>query len=249
MEAPSAVRLAVTLALLVVLAGVAVSWTRTHVLREIAVAVARGSVQLILVAGVIGWIFAHPGALVPYLLVMVTVATLTATRRAGRDWRLAPRLALAISAGAAGVVLISTTTGAISRDANTLLPYTAQVIGGSMVAASLAAGRFRDDVASGWPEVEGWLTLGASPRQAVADLGRRAVARALVPPVDQLAGAGLVTLPGAFVGLLLAGARPLAAAELQLLVLVGMVAAEAVSAALTVTLIAASLGRKRPALV
>jgi putative ABC transport system permease protein len=48
-----------------------------------------------------------------------------------------------------------------------------------------------------------------------------------------------VTLPGAFVGVLLGGGSPLQAGAVQLLVLVGLLLAEAIAAALTVEVIAA----------
>ena len=104
----------------------------------------------------------------------------------------------------------------------------------------------RDDTVAQWGEVEGWLALGATHRQAIRDLGRRAVARSLVPALDQTRTAGLVSLPGAFVGLLLGGATPLQAAQVQLLVLVGLLAAQSVSAALTVTLVGPSFARYQP---
>jgi ABC-type iron transport system FetAB permease component len=51
-------------------------------------------------------------------------------------------------------------------------------------------------------------------------------ATALVPALDQTRTVGLVTLPGAFVGVLLGGGTPLEAGAAQLLVLVGLLAAE-----------------------
>jgi putative ABC transport system permease protein len=48
---------------------------------------------------------------------------------------------------------------------------------------------------------------------------------------------GLVTLPGAFVGMLLGGASPVAAGAVQLLVLVMLLAVGTVAAAVTVELV------------
>jgi len=247
MASLSVIRLLIAVVALVIIAAGAARFARAPVLGDLLIATVRGTAQLFGVALVIGWIFTHPGALPVYLTVMLTVATLTATRRSGQGLPVAPRLAVAISVGAGVVIAVATVAGAVTTDARTLLPYAAQVIGGAMIATSLAAGRMRDDVATNWDEVEAALALGAHPGQAVARIGQRAVARSLVPPIDQLAGAGLVTLPGAFVGLLLAGAAPLRAAELQLLVLVGMLAAETVAACVTVVLVGPALGRVRPA--
>jgi UDP-glucose/iron transport system permease protein len=76
-------------------------------------------------------------------------------------------------------------------------------------------------------------------RQATADLVAVAVGEALVPALDQTRTTGLVTLPGAFVGALFGGASPLAAARFQLVVLVGLLAAESVAAVVLLRLLAA----------
>lgn len=65
----------------------------------------------------------------------------------------------------------------------------------------------------------------------------RSAADALLPALDQTRTVGLVTLPGVFVGLLLGGATPLEAGVAQLLVLVALLAAEAMAAGLTVELL------------
>jgi putative ABC transport system permease protein len=56
---------------------------------------------------------------------------------------------------------------------------------------------------------------------------------ALLPALDQTRTVGTVTLPGAFVGLVLGGASPLDAGLIQLVVLVSLLAAEAIAVAVT----------------
>ncbi|MEV4898354.1 ABC transporter permease, partial [Nonomuraea sp. NPDC055795] len=56
--------------------------------------------------------------------------------------------------------------------------------------------------------------------------------------LDQTRTVGLVTLPGAFVGMLLGGATPLAAGLVQLVVLIALLAAEAVACVATIELAA-----------
>ena len=136
--------------------------------------------------------------------------------------------------------------GALAFSARTSVPFVAQLVGGAMTATSLAGQRFTDDVSAGWAEVEGWLAIGATAAQAVATMGRRAAARALVPAIDQTRNVGLVVLPGAYVGLLLGGASPLEAGRIQLLVLVGLLAAETIAAVVVTHLLAPTLGAVRP---
>lgn len=241
--------LAQTAAAFVLLAAVSLgvmSLSRLHVRRDYAGAAVRSVVQLTLVAIIVAWVFAHPAGVAGYLLVMLVAAALTSARRVRLAWRQAWLCAVPIAIGAAvavGPVLI---TGALPVEARTVLPFTAQIIGGSMTAVSLAGGRFRDDTHASWEIVEGYLALGASPRQAVTGVGRRAVERSLIPALDQMRSAGLVVLPGAFVGMLLGGATPAEAAQVQLLVLFALSAAATTSATMVVWLLAPRFGGLRP---
>ena len=76
---------------------------------------------------------------------------------------------------------------------------------------------------------------------------RERAADALIPVLDQTRSVGLVTLPGAFVGMLLGGASPVQAGAVQLLVLVGLLAVQTVAVLITIELVAA--GRFDPAAV
>ena len=56
-------------------------------------------------------------------------------------------------------------------------------------------------------------------------------------------------LPGAYVGLLLAGASPAEAGRVQFLVLLGLLVAESIAAVLVTRLLAGSFGRQKPTAV
>ena len=126
----------------------------------------------------------------------------------------------------------------LTRSVRTLLAVAGIVIGGTMTASTLTGRRLSDGLHRRRDEVEAWLSLGATPRQAVRDIARDAVFEALVPALDQTRTVGLVTLPGAFIGALLAGASATTAARFQIVVLVGLLCAEA----LTATILAWLLG-------
>lgn len=230
--------------------------------RDVLIAVTRAVAQLAAVGLVIATVFRTPALAPAYLAVVLTAASWTSGRRIGplpshsparpghtENSTMATSYAVAavsIAAGTAlagGIVLL---TGALAPDARTAVPFLAQLAGGSMTATTLAGQRLRDDVTTHWSEIEGWLALGATPARAARDLARQAASRALVPAIDQTRNVGLVVLPGAYVGLLLAGATPLAAGRIQLLVLVGLLAAETTAATLTTTLLAPRLARLRP---
>ena len=213
--------------------------------RDLLVAAVRAVAQLSLVGLVVAAVLRTPVLAPLYLVVMLVAASATSARRIGvpgRSWTAASSAICLSSALAVAVVVLSR---AVPVDARHVVPLAAQVIGGSMTATSLAGQRFVDQVAASWPEVEGWLAIGATATEAVREQGRLASARALVPALDQTRNVGLVVLPGAYVGLLLGGASPLDAGRLQLLVLVGLLAAEAVAVVVVTRLLAPVLGVQR----
>ncbi|WP_328294114.1 ABC transporter permease [Kineococcus sp. NBC_00420] len=227
---------------LVLLAGTAVGVGHLGGLRQgrdVVVVVARAVVQIVLVGLVLGLVLRTPFLAPLYLALALGVASWTSARRlaSARVW---PVTALAIGSGAVVSAVVVVGTGALQWHVLQVLPFTAQLIGGAMSATTLAGRRMLDDVDADWASVEGWLAIGATPAQAVAPLGRTAAARALAPALDQTRTVGLVTLPGAFVGLLLGGAGPLEAARVQLLVLVGLIAAETIA----VVVVTTGLGRR-----
>jgi putative ABC transport system permease protein len=196
-------------------------------------------VQLSLVAAALRGVFAAPWAVVGLLGVMFGVAIFTATQRL-RGFPLAA-WAVARSCGAGAVVAIGVVLGIpmLQRNVRTLVAVSGIVIGGCMTAATLTGRRLADGLHRRRDEVEGWLALGATPRQAVRDVARTAVHDALIPALDQTRTVGLVTLPGTFVGALIGGAGAGGAARFQVTVLVALLCAEAITAAVLAWLLGA----------
>ncbi|WP_344196689.1 ABC transporter permease [Aeromicrobium alkaliterrae] len=239
-------RVVAAIAVLLVILVVVLTVAGVRIRRDALVATARAGAQLAVVALVIAWVFRHPEGIVVYVVVMLVAATATATRRVACGRATVPVIGTAIAAGAVVTVVPVWLSGALETTPEALVPFAAQIVGGAMIGSSLTGARLRDDVRSGWDQVEAWLSLGATPAQAVAPYGRTAIGAALAPPVDQTRSAGLVTLPGAFVGLLLGGATPAEAAFVQVLVLVGLLVAECVAGVVTARGLGPVLGAHRP---
>jgi putative ABC transport system permease protein len=113
-------------------------------------------------------------------------------------------------------------TGLIMFVAGAVVAVAGIVIVNIMSAATLDGSMFRRESVAQRPEIEAWLSLGATPSQAHEDIGHEAVRESLLPTLDQTKSTGLVTLPGAFVGALFGGASPIEAAQFQLVVLAGV---------------------------
>jgi putative ABC transport system permease protein len=175
--------------------------------------------------------------------VMFVAAVATAARRAKARASEVVSLAASMLAGPLVAMSIVFLTGAIELSPRYTLAIGGIVIGNAMTIAILTQRIFRTSVRDHWDEVEGWLALGATPRQSTLDLGRRSIHTALLPSVDQTRTTGIVVLPGAFVGAIFAGATPLEAGRFQVVVLACILAAGVVTAVLLTRLTSATAQR------
>ncbi|MCU0670878.1 MAG: ABC transporter permease, partial [Myxococcota bacterium] len=117
-----------------------------------------------------------------------------------------------------------------------LIPLFGMIVANAMNAAALALERLQSEMESRRGEVEALLALGATPGQSAAEPMRRATVAAMIPAVNALAVVGIVSLPGMMTGQILAGADPTLAVRYQLVVMFMLTAANAVTAALAVSL-------------
>jgi len=238
---------ATTVAVLVLAAIATIVLAITRVPRpwEIVAALGRAALQLALLSLVLAGIIREPAWVAVALVVMFIAAVVTAGLRNRIVRRRALALALAMLAGPliAGIVVFA--TGALEFEPRYALAIGGIVIGNTMTIAILTGRVLTASIRDGWDEVEGWLALGATPRQSTAMLARASLRTALLPSIDQTRTTGIVVLPGAFVGAVFAGASPLEAGRFQLIVLASILAA----AVITGSLVARSGGNvlQRPA--
>ncbi|MCQ8770068.1 ABC transporter permease [Streptomyces telluris] len=205
--------------------------------RSIAVAGVRAAAQLAAVSAVIGWVVRAVPLLLCFVGLMFAVAVRTAGRRItdNRTWWWA---AVPIGAGVLPVVALLLLTGLVPLKGIALIPVTGILIGGGLTATVLGGRRALDELHTRYGEVEAGLALGMADRDARLEIARPAASDALLPGLDQTRTVGLVTLPGAFVGMLLGGESPLLAGAVQLFVLVALLAVQAVAVALVLELVA-----------
>ncbi len=171
------------------------------------------------------------GALTPLvLLVMIGTATLTSGARGkripGAYWIAVASLSVA-AAGTLGVLLVLGIVPAVPRAA---IPLGSMIISNAMNTVSLVMGRLRDDLGAHRREVEAHLSLGETSTEASAYWHRNAVRNGMLPIIDQTKVVGLVALPGAMTGMLLAGASPSSAIRLQMVVMYMLVGGGAFAA-------------------
>jgi putative ABC transport system permease protein len=196
------------------------------------IAILRAVVQLAILTLILVGIISNGWWVALFLVVMVSAATWVVLRRLELRLVDAPTIASIITLASALPVVVVFLTGAVEFTPRYVLAVGGIVVGNAMTVCTLMGRSLSAGFVSQRDEIEGWLALGATPRRASVRSARIAASTALIPATDQTRTTGIVTLPGAFVGAIFAGASPLVAAEFQVLVLASILTTGAIAVAL-----------------
>ncbi len=209
---------------------------RLRIDREIVVAVLRGFVQLIIVGAALAIVIDPNTPLVwSWLWVagIVVFAAATVKRRApavpGLFW-----IAL-VATGATAAIGFAVTFGLriFPVEGRTLVPIAGMLIGNAMKSGIVVVERLVDALADGRAEVEARLALGQPWSQAARPTVRSTLRTALSPQIENTKALGIVFLPGAMTGLILAGVDPVDAVLVQLALMYLILGAVATTTAVT----------------
>lgn len=194
--------------------------------RTMLVAAARLVVQLTLVGLVLRTVFGlgAPGPVLGVVAVMTLAATYEIGARQERPLRGPWRSALGgfVTAGATAVAVVVGLAAFRPQpwwDPHALIPLSGIVLGSVMSGVAIGLNGFTGAVRRERAAIEARLALGATRDEALAPLVRSAIRAGLIPVLNQMAAAGLITLPGMMTGQILAGQDPQGAASSQILIL------------------------------
>jgi len=195
-------------------------------------------VQLTAIGYVIDLIFEEDSAalVITLLVVMVVFGALTARRRASRVPGALVPLLIALSVAAVATLGLVLVLGIIEAEPRYVVPVGGMVIGNAMTAAAVALNRLGEDVSESAQRIEAALALGATSTQAVTPLVQRSLRSGMITLVDSTKTTGLIFFPGTMVGMLLAGADPIDAVRLQLILLWVLLGSVALSALIATSL-------------
>ncbi|MCP4362074.1 MAG: iron export ABC transporter permease subunit FetB [Chloroflexi bacterium] len=223
---------------LVLLAAIISRWQKLDLEKDILTASIRAFIQLIAIGYALTLIFDldSPFAILFLLTVMTLIAGYTAGKR-GQGVPQSGRVALlSIGFGAALTLGLLVGLGVFEFTSQQIIPIAGMVIGNSMNVCSLVMGRVRDEINGRAPEIEAALALGATGRKAAHTYLRTALHAGMTPIVDSTKTVGLIQLPGAMTGMILAGASPLEAVQLQIIVMYMLIGAASFTGLATVWL-------------
>lgn len=230
-------QLAATLALVAIAIVVSV-WQRVDLERDIGIAVIRSFIQLSAIGLVINAIFEEDRLVfvIALISVMVLFGALTARNRARRVPSAFVPLLIALSTAGGLTLVLVVALGIFEPEPRFLVPVGGMVVGNAMTSAAVALNRLGDDMRSSAPRIEATLALGATSAQAALPVVRSSLRSGMISLVDSTKTTGIIFFPGTMVGMLLAGADPVDAVRLQLVLLWTLLGSVALAALISTSL-------------
>jgi len=195
--------------------------------RQLLVAAARSTVQLLLIGLVLKLLFANADPLWVGLLATVMLAVagrevmVRQKRRFVGAWGFAVgTLSMFVSSFSVTVLALLLVIGSDPWYApQYAIPLLGMILGNTMNGISLGLDRLTQDAADKRQIIDSRLALGHDWRRAIAHSRREAIRVGMIPIVNAMSAAGIVSLPGMMTGQILAGTPPVEAVKYQILVM------------------------------
>ncbi|WP_144508493.1 ABC transporter permease [Bacillus mycoides] len=197
--------------------------------KQITIATLRMTIQLVLVAYVLTYIFenSNPFYTIALITSITTFAIFNIYKRVNipMSKELKRVAALSMIAGSVGPLLLFIFV-IIGHDPwyapQYIVPIAGMLIGNAMTGICLGANTFLSSMKSQRDHIEGALMLGATPKQAAAPLIRDAFDSAILPTINSMVGMGIISLPGMMTGQILSGVSPFTAIQYQIAIILGI---------------------------
>ncbi len=164
-----------------------------------------------------------------WVLGMIGIAAWVTSSRAGSR-RILPAAAIAIGASTVLSLAVVFGFGVLPFEPIQVIVVAGITIGNALPATVVAADQVRKHFTEHRLRIEGLLALGLHAKQSSLFVVREATRVALLPQIERTKVVGLVALPGAMTGLLIAGVAPIDAVVIQLIVMFLVLGTVAVSA-------------------
>ncbi len=214
-------------ALLVVGLGLLGLPLRLRLTRQIFVAALRTTIQLLLVGLVLKWLFGavNPWWLLLIALVMVLAAAREVVNRQERRFRGAWGFGMGASAMflSSFAVCIFALTIVIRNqpwyDPRYAIPLLGMLLGNTMNGIAIGLDRLTQTAWQQRAILEARLSLGETWSEAVRQIRRESIRGGMIPIINAMAVAGIVSLPGMMTGQILAGSPPVEAVKYQILIM------------------------------
>ena len=214
-------------AVFILIAAAVSRWQDSDLEKDLVIATFRSFIQLIAIGYVLELVFEIDSPLftAAILLAMTLTAGSTTAKRAKTTPNAQAIAFLSIGIGSALTLSLLVALGVFQFVPKDIIPIGGMIIGNAMTTATLVITRLSADFHDQRDMIESKLALGATSRQASRSQFQRTLKSAMTPIIDTTKTVGLIKLPGAMTGMILAGASPLEAVQLQIIVMYMLVGA------------------------
>ncbi len=211
---------------------VCLSAALTHALRlatagRLLIAAARALVQLLVVGLLLKLLFTSADIfwVAGFALVMLAIAGYESFARQRRPlvggWGYAVgTLAMFLSSFTVAIIALTAIVGPDPwYTPRYAIPLLGMLLGNTMTGVAIALDRLTQGAYDQRGVIEARLILGHTWREAISDFRADSMRAGMIPTINGMAAAGVVSLPGMMTGQILAGAPPLEAVKYQIVIL------------------------------
>lgn len=212
-------------------------WMQLGITRPLVIATVRAFAQLVAVGYLIRFIVQSDAAMSLawlWVVAMVVVTGFVARRRAPEIPSVLPLTLGAVGVATGTSLLVVFGLGILDLEPLTLIVIAGITIGNTLPSVVLAGNRVVAALRDDRERIEGLLSLGFDAKGVTRFTGGQIARTALIPQIERTYVVGLIALPGAMTGLLLAGVEPLDAVLVQVVVMYLVLGSATTSVVLTV---------------
>ena len=214
-------------ALLIVLLAFLCMHMKLELSRQILVAGLRTTIQLLIIGYVLKALFSevHPAWMGLIAIIMLTAAAREVTARQKRrftGWRGFGIGGVSMFVSSFSITILALTVIIKARPwyaPQYAVPLLGMLLGNTMSGIALGLDRLTQ---SAWEQrtvIEGRLMMGQTWQDAIGHIVRDSTKSGMIPILNAMSAAGLVSLPGMMTGQILAGSPPIEAVKYQILIM------------------------------
>lgn len=216
-----------TAAALVIALSVLTWYMRLALERKILIAAVRTVIQLFLLGLVLKYLFAsaHPALIALMALMMLLIAgreVMARQQRPFSGWRGYGLGTTSMFLSSFTIMLFALNFIIAPRpwyEPQYSIPLLGMMLGNTMSGVALTLDHLTQNAWRSRAVIEARLMLGEDWRSAMTDLIRDSVRTGLIPIINAMAAAGVISIPGMMTGQVLAGNSPMTAASYQILIM------------------------------
>jgi putative ABC transport system permease protein len=237
MNTPGFLEVGISLILVVIAIVIARYW-RIPVEKDMAFGSVRAFAQLVAVGYALEVVFdlESPWLILLALAIMIVVGAHAAAGRVKDVKRPFVITVAAMTVGSLVTIAVMILTRIISFEARYVIPLAGMIIGNSMNASALTVSRLTTDLKDNRLAIESALALGKGWRVASKKYIRNSATAGMMSMLNFMKTVGIVALPGAMTGMILAGAEPLDAVLFQIVVAYMLLSAVTITSVMAVEL-------------